>query len=48
MLDLKLAPFVDIGVMAGRAAVMKIFQFIFEIFALLVTVLASLRLIFNI
>ena len=46
ILDLKLAPFVILGVFVGRNLVMRIPQKAFEIFALVVTVLASLRLIF--
>ncbi|MDA0348666.1 MAG: sulfite exporter TauE/SafE family protein [Verrucomicrobia bacterium] len=46
ILDLKLAPFVVLGVFVGRNLVMRIPQKAFEIFALVVTVLASLRLIF--
>jgi len=46
ILDLKLVPFVVLGVVTGRTVIMKIPQKAFEIFALVVTVLASLRLIF--
>lgn len=46
ILDLKLAPFVIVGVILGRFIVMKIPQKSFEVFALAITVLASLRLIF--
>lgn len=46
ILDLKLAPVVIIGVIVGRSVVLKIPQKGFEWFALLVTLLASLKLIF--
>ncbi|MCZ6672577.1 MAG: TSUP family transporter, partial [Verrucomicrobia bacterium] len=46
LLDLKLAPVVIIGVLLGRYVVLHIPQKGFELFAFVVTVLASLRLIF--
>ena len=46
ILDLKLAPVVILGVIIGRHFVLKIPQKGFELFALTVTILASLRLIF--
>lgn len=46
LLDLKLAPAVIIGVIIGRSIVLKIPQKTFEIFAVIITILASVRLIF--
>ena len=46
LLDLKLAPVVILGVVIGRRIVLKIPQKGFETFALAITVLASLRLVF--
>ena len=46
LLDLKLAPIVFLGVIVGRRIVLKIPQRGFEMFALAITVLASLRLVF--
>lgn len=46
ILNLKLAPVVLLGVILGRFIVLKIPQRGFEIFALVITILASLRLIF--
>ncbi len=46
ILDLKLAPVVILGVVLGRYFVLKIPQKGFETFALAITILASLRLIF--
>ena len=46
ILNLKLAPAVILGVILGRYMVLKIPQKGFEIFALAITILASIRLIF--
>ena len=46
IIDLKLVPVVILGVVLGRYVVLKIPQKGFEIFALVVTIIASLRLIF--
>ena len=46
ILDLKLALFVILGVIVGRHIVLRISQKGFEIFALAITILASIRLIF--
>jgi uncharacterized membrane protein YfcA len=46
LLDLKLMPVVIIGVILGRFIVLKIPQKGFEIFAITITILASIRLIF--
>ena len=46
ILDLKLAPAVIVGVILGRFIVLKIPQRTFEVFAMVITVLASLKLIF--